>query len=787
MASSPKDKPRAAPSEGAPDALGTPSTLDPDLGAKSPEPVLTYSPKKLRVQVTLTRSRCAESPLPPEDLVARAKAKMREEEEGGKVAFFTVYTRRLDEAWARLRGKEEGARTLAGEITLTLAAGAPPLPGLTVEAPTHAESESLAFLSIEADAGVASTWQVDWLRLHVGEALRRRGIEAEASATQIHGALLRAQAGQRVRAVALKPQRRTPAKDGQAFHLAVNRARGEVSLVVFDLSAVADLERVEKRIARTELVTAKLSSKRGAYRILRRELLDGIEAALSGPERLGLELPLVLLAAVGPTAEKKIKIAKEAQKPPKPEQVGAAAENQVPHLTVAVNDGRMEATVSSLTPAAAGDASRFTEEWLAAEVRRFGIVFGIRDGLLAEIRQRLAAGESVRGLVVASGTPALAGERPHLQLRPGQEEGGAGNAIRAYQRRLLVRAGELVAEVRYEVPPSPGKDVTGRSLPPPPGAPLEGLTLGEGIEEREGGRYYATFAGIVETGPGTLTLQKALVHEGDANLASGDIIFDGPVEITGNVDSGANVKASGDLIVKGEICGGRVEAGGTIVVGRGIVVGSGGVVRAKGDVKADFIENSTVICGGSLLVARSIMQSNVMVGGEITVTGAGGLVGGGTFVCGGNLRTIHLGLPDGALTEISAGVNFRGELTLRLRVARLEALTRQEAEERQTFKEVMKKPAARLSKVEKAAKDRLRGRMTRWSRILEAALRHVELAKARVTYSSEAKIFVRGKLSSNCQIKLGGKQIAVQEIVAVVITATPLNGSYLRPLSDGGG
>ena len=55
------------------------------------------------------------------------------------------------------------------------------------------------------------------------------------------------------------------------------------------------------------------------------------------------------------------------------------------------------------------------------------------------------------------------------------------------------------------------------------------------------------------------------------------------------------------------------------------------------------------------------------------------------------LRTVLLGLPNGARTEVSVGVSFRGARSLELRQQRLATLTKAAEDERQHFKELSRK------------------------------------------------------------------------------------------------
>ena len=86
------------------------------------------------------------------------------------------------------------------------------------------------------------------------------------------------------------------------------------------------------------------------------------------------------------------------------------------------------------------------------------------------------------------------------------------------------------------------------------------------------------------------------------NLKSGNIIFDGPVEIRGDIDQGATVEATGDIKIIG-----NVEAA-TVRSRKGSVVVDGVIILKRTDrsqrYPSHFIENSQVVAGERLLVQK---------------------------------------------------------------------------------------------------------------------------------------------------------------------------------------
>ena len=113
--------------------------------------------------------------------------------------------------------------------------------------------------------------------------------------------------------------------------------------------------------------------------------------------------------------------------------------------------------------------------------------------------------------------------------------------------------------------------------------------------------------------------------------STGNIEFEGSVQVNGNVCSGFSVIAQGNVIVKGVVEGAFIRADGDIVITRGMNGMSKGRLEAGGNIIAKFLENSTANASG-YVSAESILHSKVMAGSEITVTGRRGNITGG-HVC----------------------------------------------------------------------------------------------------------------------------------------------------------
>ncbi|WP_169449459.1 DUF342 domain-containing protein [Marinimicrobium agarilyticum] len=151
-------------------------------------------------------------------------------------------------------------------------------------------------------------------------------------------------------------------------------------------------------------------------------------------------------------------------------------------------------------------------------------------------------------------------------------------------------------------------------------------------------------------------------------LESGNIDFDGSVEVAGDVGSGFVVKATGDIVVRGMVEKADVSAGGSLAILGGVMgeevgkrhdgdlqlrthLSAGGILSAK------FINLAEVRAKGDIHVREYVLQSRLKAGQDIVLgqpTGKGSLIGGWAHA-GRAVIVNRLGSEAGVATEVSVG------------------------------------------------------------------------------------------------------------------------------------
>lgn len=142
----------------------------------------------------------------------------------------------------------------------------------------------------------------------------------------------------------------------------------------------------------------------------------------------------------------------------------------------------------------------------------------------------------------------------------------------------------------------------------------------------------------------------------NVDIATGNITYEGSVQINGNACSGYFVKAKGNVEVRGVVEAAFIQAGGDIIIARGMNGMGKGVLRAGGNVISKFIENATVISGG-YVETGSILHSRVFAKTEINVSGKRGFITGGNVSATNAVNVKTLGSAMGADTIVEVGTD----------------------------------------------------------------------------------------------------------------------------------
>ena len=724
-------------------------------------PSLSYNSQQHVVRIELSRSTALQSSRPPSDLIERARAKLEKVQNEGKIEFFEIYEDKLESVWFALREADNVSDDLT--VSFTFAAGSPTIEGLTI---VNSDIEKPGVLISTVGPIDAKKISMEWIRARILKVARDHFIHETLFFPHMESALLRIAAGDTLDKFLIESRSDEPqfsSKD-KPFSVFANKVRFESVAYIHDLNAMQSDPAIERLCVLVGKAIDKLQSAGSPdLIILKNEMTAAIRAASSGPERIGFGMPLALLAAMpdlSKTLGKKF-------------------------LNFAVSDDKMTATITDFDLEVYEDAEfQVSKEFIQNQLRKSDLKGQLPDKEIAELIEASRKRENLDGRVAGRGVAAGVGADPYIHLvykdAPKISLDGDLVNIRDMQQRSIVSAGQLVAEIRYLKPEVIGMNVLGQPIQPEPGPAMD-VIVGEGIKQLQPGKFFAECGGVPQCEEGNkLSLIKSHVHEGDVNLKSGNIYFDGPVEIKGSVDSGALVRVKGPVKIYGSITGGTVISKEPIEVVESIVTGSQGKVVCSTQVKAAFIENSTIECDGSIVVAKSLVSSEVVAGDYIHALAADGVIGGGTIMCRNMVAAANIGFAKGARTKFIVGVDHRIVRRTKIREKRLQNLIEAQERYKLEFRELTQKKDSQLTLKHKQLKESLKEKMANVRPLIETVTQQLEILKTSMTYNEDALIAATNVFAANCQVEVGGQGVVLEaDTMAVGISARKRRDSHL--------
>lgn len=276
-------------------------------------------------------------------------------------------------------------------------------------------------------------------------------------------------------------------------------------------------------------------------------------------------------------------------------------------------------------------------------------------GIASEIDQSAVERALEQGyadkLVLAKGTkPKRGGDSRFVPLievnvykGPAVDENGKTNYKELFDFVVVEPGTELMRRESPE-PGQNGADVFGKSIPAEPGESLPFSTKLEGVtvSEHDLNVLVATEKGHPVYGERGASIDQVLRLK-SANLATGNIDFDGSVCINEDVADGITVKATGDVSVLGTVGKASIEAGNNVIIRQGLIGGTksnenedenepyGAFIKAGASVSALFASYAKIEARDEISIREYASHCGLFAEHKILLgknMGKGNLIGG---------------------------------------------------------------------------------------------------------------------------------------------------------------
>ncbi|HEY1405866.1 MAG TPA: FapA family protein, partial [Spirochaetota bacterium] len=194
----------------------------------------------------------------------------------------------------------------------------------------------------------------------------------------------------------------------------------------------------------------------------------------------------------------------------------------------------------------------------------------------------------------------------------------------------------------------------------------KGFQCGENLIPAPGNDliYVSAIDGCLEIDKKTISVVAMVIIKGDVDFSTGNIDFNGSVQIRGAVLPGFSVKAHGDVIVGKNVDDAVIEATGSITVGMGIAGKGTTRIRAGGSLKAKYILNANIEVEGNIEAEDSIINSTIFANDKVIVTSQHGKILGGEVIARHQINVNYAGTQSETPTILTVGRNLTVEREL---------------------------------------------------------------------------------------------------------------------------
>lgn len=297
-----------------------------------------------------------------------------------------------------------------------------------------------------------------------------------------------------------------------------------------------------------------------------------------------------------------------------------------------------------------------TKEMVMAALAEAGVVYGIDEEAIEDGVKGLVAFTAAEGLQPIPGENAYIDRKFNLgvQGRPVLDEYGKAD-YKDLNLFVLAKENQTLAIRIPQTKGKAGKNVLGVVVPAQNGRPCP-MPEGRNTKVVGENRLIATANGQIIDKGSRISVDPRLEIKGGVGVQTGDIDFDGTIDIRGDVEQGFKVKATGDINIKGSINGAEVT-GRNVYISGGITGAERVKVYAEQDVRTAFAENALIEAGNDIYISDIALHSQIRAGRRVVMEDKHGQIMGGHVVAGEVISVKMIGNSAFVVTKVSVGID----------------------------------------------------------------------------------------------------------------------------------
>jgi len=299
-------------------------------------------------------------------------------------------------------------------------------------------------------------------------------------------------------------------------------------------------------------------------------------------------------------------------------------------------------------------------------IHNFQILAGVgRKKIEEQLLKIDVNNNSLSRILVARGKPPVNGYEEYfipltdLEKKAGEIQSDGSMDFKEVGSIIQVVKGQEILEGVPAVQKVDGMDIFGNIIP----ATIEnkkGYKRGEGIVQsgKDANIFVSAIDGCVKIIKNKVSVHPVAVINGDVNYETGNIDFNGSVEVRGSVLPGFKIRADNDVTIENTIEDAVIEAGGNVTVKMGVVGKESVMIKAGGKVIAKYLLNATVEAVQEVIVSDSIINCNIFSNNRVSVIERQGKIIGGNTIAFYEIEAKVVGAPNETGTQLGVGRNL---------------------------------------------------------------------------------------------------------------------------------